>query len=251
LQFTDMHLFGDGSARLRGIATLPALQATLADARLHCPHPDGILLTGDLVQDDPAGYRWIRQLFAASPVPVLCLAGNHDLPGPMRAMLAEPPFHLAADRSFGRWRVVMLDTWIANEAGGRLGREQLVVLRELLSAHPDDHMLLCLHHHPIRMRSDWLDQVGLSDADEFLSLVREHTNVRGVLWGHVHQSLDYFIDGIRFMASPATCTQFLPGSRNFALDNRPPGYRILELLPDGTIATEVCWLEAEIRSSVA
>ena len=76
-----------------------------------------------------------------------------------------------------------------------------------------------------------------------MSIVREHANVRGVLWGHVHQSLDSFIDGVRFMATPATCAQFVPGSANFAIDDRPPGYRVLELMPDGSIATEVCWLE--------
>jgi 3',5'-cyclic-AMP phosphodiesterase len=45
------------------------------------------------------------------------------------------------------------------------------------------------------------------------------------------------------MATPATCAQFVPGSADFAIDDRPPGYRVLELMPDGSIATEVCWLE--------
>jgi len=251
LQFTDMHLFGDAAARLRGVASLPALQAALVDARRRCPRPDGILLTGDLVQDDPQGYRWIREIFADSPVPVLCLAGNHDLPDAMRSALAQAPFQLGGHRAFGRWRIVMLDSWVAGQAGGRLGEQQIAALGNLLRTQDEDHVLLCLHHHPIRMHSNWLDQVGLSDADEFLAVVREHTNVRGVLWGHVHQSLDYFMGGVRFMASPSTCAQFLPGSPNFSIDDRPPGYRLLELMPDGTIATEVCWLENAIRSNAA
>jgi Icc protein len=45
------------------------------------------------------------------------------------------------------------------------------------------------------------------------------------------------------MASPATCAQFLPRSADFAVDRRPPGYRVLELLEDGAIATEVVWVE--------
>lgn len=251
LQFTDMHLFGDGAACLRGVASLPALQAALADARRRCPRPDGILLTGDLVQDDPQGYRWIREIFADSPVPVLCLAGNHDLPGPMRTTLAQAPFQLGGHQAFGRWRVVMLDSQVSHRASGRLGEEQLETLDSLLRTHGADHVLLCLHHHPIRMHSNWLDQVGLSDADEFLALVRRHANIRGVLWGHVHQSLDHFIGGVRFMASPSTCAQFLPGSPDFSIDDRPPGYRLLELMPDGTIATEVCWLEDAARSNAA
>ena len=55
-----------------------------------------MLLTGDLVQDDPEGYRWIRQLFGASPVPVLCLPGNHDLPDHMRSALGSAPFEVSA-----------------------------------------------------------------------------------------------------------------------------------------------------------
>jgi len=214
IQFTDMHLFGDSAGRLRGVATLPALQAAIADADRRYQRPDGILLTGDLVQDDPGGYRWIRHTFGASPVPVLCLAGNHDLPDHMRSALSQPPFSVGGHAKFG-------------------------------------HVLLCLHHQPIAMRSDWLDQVGLSDAEEFMAVVREHSNIRGVLWGHVHQSLDSFVHGVRFMASPATCAQFLPGSRDFALDSRPPGYRVLELMPDGAIQTEVCWLESYAQSVVA
>lgn len=251
LQFSDMHLFGDAGGRLRGVACLPALHAAMADAQRRCPSPDAVLLTGDLVQDDPGGYRWIRHSFGHSKVPVLCLAGNHDLPDHMRAALADPPFIVGGATQFGRWLVVMLNSWMVNSASGSLGAEQLEQLRQTLRSHRNSHVLVCLHHHPITMRSDWLDRVGLNDADEFLQVVREHSNVRGVLWGHVHQSLDSFVYGARFMATPATCAQFLPESNDFALDNRPPGYRVLELKADGSIATEVCWLESYAERIVA
>ncbi|HLS82909.1 MAG TPA: metallophosphoesterase [Steroidobacter sp.] len=251
IQFSDTHLFGDAGGRLRGVASLPALQAAVSDAHRRGHQADAVLLTGDLVQDDPEGYRWIRRVFGASRAPVLCTPGNHDLPDHMRAALAEPPFTIGGAVELGRWLVVMLDSWAPNQAGGRLGAEQIAQLSETLRACRDRHALVCLHHHPIPMRSGWLDQVGLSDADDFLAVVREHPHVRGVLWGHVHQSLDSFMDGVRFMATPATCAQFLPGSDYFAIDARPPGYRVLELSPDGSIATEVCWLESYAERSVA
>ncbi len=251
LQFSDMHLFGDAAGRLRGVACLPALQAAVTDAYRRNPRLDAVLLTGDLVQDDPEGYRWIRHVFGQSNIPVLCLAGNHDLPDHMRATLNRPPFVIGGASEFGRWTVIMLDSWIANCASGEIGQAQLEALRKQLQAHRNQHTLICLHHHPIRMQSEWLDHVGLQDADELLKIVRSHSNVRGVLWGHVHQSLDSFVDGVRFMATPATCAQFLPGSAQFALDNRPPGYRVLELMADGTIATEVCWLESYAERIVA
>jgi len=251
IQFSDPHLSGDPDAMLRGVASLPALQAAMADAEHRCHRPDGFLLTGDLVQDDPDGYPWIRQLFGNSPVPVMCLSGNHDLPDHMRATLSQAPFQVGGEVRMGRWIIVLLDTWVQNSAIGRIGEQQLTRLREVLQTERDQHVLVCLHHHPVKMRSKWLDQVGLEDAEEFLSIVRAHSNVRGVLWGHVHQSMDSFMHGVRFMASPATCAQFMPGSRDFAIDDRPPGYRVLELMADGSIATEVIWLERYAARSVA
>jgi 3',5'-cyclic-AMP phosphodiesterase len=251
LQFSDMHLVGDPAGRLRGVACLPALHAAMADAQRRCPNPDALLLTGDLVQDDPGGYRWIRHSFGHSKVPVLCLAGNHDLPDQMNAALAEPPFIVGGATQIGHWLIVMMNSWLPNSAKGALGSEQLEELRQTLRANRNSHVLVCMHHHPIAMRSDWLDRVGLEDSDAFIRIVRENSNVRGVLWGHVHQSLDSFVHGARFMATPATCAQFLPESSDFALDNRPPGYRVLELKADGSIATEVCWLESYAERIVA
>lgn len=251
IQFTDTHLSGDPSASLRGVECLPALQAAIADAAHRYPRPDGLLLTGDLVQDDPAGYRWIRHVFGNCAVPVMCLAGNHDLPEQMRAALAQAPFQVGGEVAMGRWLIVLLDTWVAGRANGRIGEAQLARLREVLQTQRSKHVLVCLHHHPLKMRSNWLDQVGLEDAEAFLSVVRDHANVRGVVWGHVHQSMDSFVHNARFMASPSTCAQFLPGSKDFAIDNRPPGYRVLELLADGSIATEVVWLESYAERIVA
>jgi Icc protein len=92
------------------------------------------------------------------------------------------------------------------------------------------------------MHSQWLDQVGLQDADQLQTILAKHSQVRGVLWGHVHQELDTTRNGIRYLATPATCSQFLPGSDDFALDNKPPGYRTLELNSNGSITTEVIWV---------
>jgi 3',5'-cyclic-AMP phosphodiesterase len=243
LQFSDPHLFGSADGALRGVATLPALKATMAHAERYFRAPDALLLTGDLVQDDAGGYALLRATFESSQVPVYCLPGNHDIPEAMNATLDGAPFQVGGQFIAAGWLVVMLDTWKANSAGGRLGKRQLADLAALLARHPDLHVLLCLHHHPVTMDSRWLDKVGLEDAAEFLALIEKSPRVRGVLWGHVHQSLDRFLNGVRFMASPATCAQFLPRSADFALDRRPPGYRVLELLEDGSIATEVVWVE--------
>ena len=99
-----------------------------------------------------------------------------------------------------------------------------------------------MHHHPLPMGSTWLDGVALRDAAEFWRAIDESPHVKAVICGHVHQATDRQRNNVRFMSTPSTCAQFLPGSEFFALDDRPPGLRWLELAPDGRIETEVAWV---------
>ena len=241
---TDPHLYGGENELLRGIATLPALEATLANARQRDWPPDALLVTGDLVQDDPAGYAHFRRLLGALRLPVLCLPGNHDEPEAMRRELDGAPFVVGGVVDVGLWRIVLLDSTIPGSAAGCLSAQSLAALQSALASAAQRHALVCLHHHPVSMESDWLDRVGLQNAGEFFAIVDRHPNVRGIVWGHVHQSYDALRKGVRLLATPSTCAQFLPRAEQFAIDRRPPAYRTLELNADGSILTDVVWVES-------
>lgn len=242
IQYTDPHLYGDAAATLRGIATLPALERALAHGQSRHGDAAALLVTGDLVQDDPGGYAHFRRLFAALGKPVHCIPGNHDLVDEMRATLAGAPFVLGGHFDVGAWRIVMLDSAVPGTASGQLAPAALAQLDHALGTAGTRPALVCLHHHPIDMGSRWLDRVGLVNRDDFLAAIDRHRNVRAVLWGHVHQEFDTVRHGVRFMSTPATCAQFLPGSADFAVDARPPGYRVLTLHDDGSLETRVEWL---------
>jgi 3',5'-cyclic-AMP phosphodiesterase len=244
VQFTDPHLYADEGGQLRGVATFPALLRTLAHARAHDWPVDAILVTGDLVQDDPAGYANFRRAFETLGKPVYCLPGNHDEPVAMSRELAQAPFVVGGRVDLGAWRVILLDSSVPGSAEGRLGAESLAQLDEALASAAGRHALVCLHHHPVPMSSRWLDRVGLANADEFFRVLDAHRNVRAVLCGHVHQSFDALRRNVRLLATPSTCAQFLPHSDEFAVDPRPPAYRTLTLRSDGTLLTEVVWVDA-------
>jgi Icc protein len=243
IQFTDTHLYGEADGKLRGVATYPALLAAIEHARARYWPCQAILATGDLVQDDPDGYARFREVFAGLGVPVYCIPGNHDEPQAMARTLQGAPFQLGGVARWPGWVVVMLDSFLAGKAQGRLSRKSLEELDAALKANAGLHALVCLHHHPVAMHSRWLDQVGLENPDEFFAVLDRHRNVRGVLWGHVHQIHDEERKGVQLLSTPSTCAQFLPQSDNFAIDRRPPGYRWLDLHPDGRIASEVVWVE--------
>jgi 3',5'-cyclic-AMP phosphodiesterase len=249
VHFTDPHLYSGENETLRGVATLPALRAALAQARSRDWPPDALLVTGDLVQDDPGGYPHFRRLFGSLGPPVLCLPGNHDEPQAMRRELAGRPFVLGGSVDFGRWRIVLLDSCIPGSAGGALSADALAGLDEALAGAGARHCMVCLHHHPVPMGSRWLDRVGLANAAEFLHTIDAHRNVRAIVWGHVHQHYDVLRKGVRLLATPSTCAQFLPNVDDFAVDHRPPAYRTFELRADGSLLTEIVWVEQHCGGS--
>lgn len=250
IQFTDPHLYGSEAETLRGIATLPALKAALADAQHSSAWPpDVVLVTGDLVQDDPNGYVHIRRVFADLGMPVLCIPGNHDDPAVMRRELRVDPFTVGGFSDFGAWRIVLLDSSLPGSASGRLSHEALAQLKDALRTADGRHCLVTLHHHPVAMSSRWLDRVGLENADEFFNVVDRFNNVRAIVWGHVHQAYDGIRKDVRLLATPSTCAQFVPHADEFAVDRRPPAYRTLELQSDGSLLTEVVWVEKRVAGS--
>ena len=87
-----------------------------------------------------------------------------------------------------------------------------------------------------------LDSVGLDDAEDLMTLLRSHSNVRGVVWGHVHQEFESSTGDIRLMGSPSTCYQFLPLKDTFDIDDLPAGYRRICLSDDGQIDSQVMWV---------
>jgi Icc protein len=244
LHFTDRPVGGARAARVKGMATTEAFVRCLEHARAHHSPVDAILLTGDLVQDDSRAYLELATLMAPEASPVHCLPGNHDLPTEMEALLGQPPFDVSPVLRYGDWTLVQLDSSVPRAAHGQLSAESLEFLDDALTRFADSHVLVVLHHQPIPIGSAWLDSIRLMNGPELLQLIAAHRNVRGILWGHVHQSFDGMHDGIAMMSTPSTCFQFVPGRDDFAIDDRPPGYRWLHLYPDGRIDTRVVWVPA-------
>ncbi|HEX6996685.1 MAG TPA: 3',5'-cyclic-AMP phosphodiesterase [Gammaproteobacteria bacterium] len=254
LHITDTHLHAAADGRMRGVATYETFRSTLERVR-HDERwpPDAIVATGDIVQDESRrGYERFRAALEPLGVPVLSIPGNHDDPGLMQQLLDTPPFQVGGERRLGNWALILVSTFLQGEDAGGVGKERLAALDAALARNADAHVLVCMHHHPLPMRSAWLDGVGLRDAAAFLAVIDAHPQVRCVLWGHVHQASDRERRGVRYLSTPSTCAQFLPGSEFFALDERPPGFRWLRLEPDGSVVTSVEWLdtaEAPARSA--
>ncbi len=251
LQITDPHLYGNAAGKLRGVETDSSLRGVLDDAFARVPDYSAVLVTGDLVQDDPSGYLRFRSIFGSLQKPVLCIPGNHDEPEAMRRELAHAPFQYCGTYEEAGWQLIMLDSYDPGHVGGRLTTHELARLDSTL-ANSSAHAMVCLHHHPIDMDSLWLDSIGLANTEDFWRVIDSHPQVRAIAWGHVHQEYDGKRRNVRLFATPSTGAQFMPKSDRYAVDSRPPAYRCFELLPDGSINTEVRWVGSlPMRQSAA
>ncbi|MGH8495931.1 MAG: 3',5'-cyclic-AMP phosphodiesterase [Gammaproteobacteria bacterium] len=240
LQITDPHLYAGDDGELGGVNTAASLRAVLETVQEDRWPPRAILATGDLVQDHSrAGYERFRDALGGFGIPVHCIPGNHDEPALMRELLDTPPFSYCGVAGYGSWTIPLLSTWLERNPGGRLGPAELERLERALSAHARNHVLVCLHHQPVPMGSPWIDEVGLADAADFLSVIDRHDNVRAVLWGHVHQESERERAGVLMMSTPSTSAQFEPHSKTFTYETARPGWRWLSLHADGTVETEV------------
>ena len=240
LQITDTHLFADSNGCLLGLNTEQSLQAVIAKIRANRLPAELILATGDLVHDGtPAAYQRIFSHLESFGLPVFCLPGNHDEALTLQQSLNDGLIQYVEHAHHGNWHFIFLDSTIPDSEKAHLTQESLQTLEKHLQSAPGTNTLICLHHQPVPTGSEWLDTMAVDNASEFLALLEKHSQVRGVLWGHVHQQFDGRYKNIKLMSSPSTCIQFLPGSKDFAVDEATPGYRWLELYPDGRIETGV------------
>lgn len=241
VQLTDTHLCKSQGGTLLGMDTDHSLQAVIDLVKTERPQMDLLLGTGDLSdQGALEAYRRLQQYFAQLTGVHCWLPGNHDDRGNMVAV-ADHSLRLSREIRLARWQVIMLDSQVPGEVGGELGPGELAFLEESLAAAAAEDLfsLVCLHHQPVKIGCEWLDEQMVVDAPAFFAVLDRFPGVKGVLWGHVHQQVDRRHGDIQLMASPSTCVQFAPGSAGFKADSESPGYRWLELHQDGGLETGV------------
>lgn len=240
VQISDCHLFANTEGRLLGLNTEESLKLVVERVIREQPHIDVILATGDLSQDGSvASYRRFQEHLAPLNAPSYWLQGNHDLTQPMVNALGGRSHLSPCLVEVGDWRIVMLNSSVEHEVPGFLQPSELDFLREALEKTRGHHTLVCLHHHPLPVGCRWLDTQVVKNAAQFWEVMDSFQHVRAVLWGHVHQEWDQVRQGVRLLSVPSTCVQFKPQSEQFAVDDLPPGYRWLDLYPDGRIETAV------------
>jgi len=253
VQLSDSHLFAEADGRLLGMDTCDSLQRVIALVEQEQPRIDLVLATGDLSQDGSlASYQRFRQLTDSLAPQVRWFPGNHDEPAAMQAACAGTAL-LDSVLDIGQWRIILLDSSIVGAVPGYFAEEQLSLLDQALDSAGARHVLVSFHHHPVSIGCRWMEPIGIRNPQALFARLAGRSQVKALLWGHVHQEFDQQMNGMRLLASPSTCVQFAPGSEDFQVDHEAPGYRWLRLHDDGRLDTgvsRVTGIDFEIDYSV-
>ena len=241
MQVTDTHLFSEADGCLLGVNTLDSFHAVVEEIMTQDIEFDAVLATGDISQDHSIrSYQRFEQGITHLSKPCFWLPGNHDYKLSMDSII--PSEHVRDDTHVlagEHWQVILLDSQVAGVPHGRLSDLQLKYLDNTLLKNAHLHTLVLIHHHPVLVGSEWLDQHTLHEAQSLWDVIDKHNNVKAILGGHVHQDFNQLISGVRVMTTPSTCVQFKPNSKDFSLDSRSPGWRTIELFEDGRLETKI------------
>lgn len=239
-QVTDIHLFADDKQDLLGISTTKSLQAVIERLYNLQPQPDLVLLTGDLSQDGtPESYNRLQNLLSPLKKPIYWVGGNHDNLQAMQQVLDRAPISPQKAFSVGGWYFLLINSAVSGYVHGHLSPETLRWLDFRLKLFSTQPTVVALHHPPFYVNSAWLDDSTLENPEELFVILDRHPQVQLVLFGHIHQEFSRQRNGIYYLGSPSTSIQFEPKSSNFSLKHEQPGFRLLNLYPDGTWETKI------------
>jgi len=253
IQISDTHLMNQEDLEFVDMNPEHSFHAVIKQIQQQYPNADAIIHTGDLAQV-PVAETYSRYLsfMQRQGIPFYQIPGNHD------DYLAIFPFYKNSDEahaiSFGCWTLILLNSAVKGRVDGWVEQKQLDQLEQLLLEHSKQYVIVACHHHPFAMQSHWIDQHRLKNSEALKDVIARHTNVKMVLFGHVHQDSENEWQGVRYLSTPSTSVQFKPLSENFALDQAQPGYRVLQLKDNGEYQTyiqRVVLKQAKINTEIS
>ncbi len=243
LQLSDLHVMADPHARLKGVCTRETLAAVLRHVNAGVAagkwNFDAVVITGDFTHDEtPAAYEAVKELLSDWLPRCRIIPGNHDDRSVLRSVFGEQAPRAGEFINFScetaspetdAWRLIGLDTHVPGKLYGELPTSQLEWFAKELETHAAEPTLLFMHHPPTPIGSPWIDDIGLREPAAFLNLIGQHSQVRIVATGHVHQEFTTSLGGATLFCTPSTGVQFLPQQETLVCDTAPPGFRVFRL----------------------
>ena len=231
-QITDTHIQPPGSLAYGSIDVAEGLRETVHTVnRLK---PDIVLHTGDFAHAGAAeAYALARDILSDLAAPLYAIPGNHDKRATMRAAFSDAAWmpeddggegfiHFAVDA--GPLRILMLDSTIPGEVGGRLCAARLDWLDTRLGE-DGRPTIVALHHPPFPPGLEGFGKTGVEGGEGLADILNRHGHVVRIIAGHNHRSIMGAWAGVPTVVAPSACYPFAfdltPGAKLAIAGERP------------------------------
>ncbi len=239
IQITDTHIHDLPTTEFYQGRPDQSLQRIVRHAKHCAPDIDAVIVTGDLTHDGGAqACQHLQTLLADFDCPVYVTLGNHDVGTTIRQHLLNQQISQPTSVTIGHWQLLFADSHVDHQVSGWVDPARLDEINQHLLHSPQPAMLFT-HHPPVNIQCQWLDRIGLDNGDVLVQQLLPFKQLKAIVFGHIHQAFSANIEHLQLLGTPSSCIQFKPNSKNFALDTRDPGYRIIELEDNGDWHSQV------------
>lgn len=164
--------------------------------------PEFVVSVGDTIEglvDSAANAQWQQWRRLVKPyarIPLYLTPGNHDIWSKASAQLFEKYAGRARHYSFDRGAAHF--TVLDNSGSDALSDGEIAFLESDLKAHAAAPLKFIVSHRP-----SWLMNVALRNPDFGLHRLARQYGVRYVIAGHVHEMLNFELDGVTYISMPS------------------------------------------------
>ena len=193
---------------------------------------DALIISGDLTHNgSSSSYAIFKEIIEPISANLAIVAGNHDNKSNLSSAFSQ---NYLTKLTIADWEIISIDSVQDNKTSGFLRKDELKLLTEKILSSTKKFIVLCLHHPPISMESNWDDQKSLENPDDFFNTIDKFSNIKAVIWGHAHQGFEFIRNDVKLFSCPSTSLQF----------NGPEmiGYNHYNLSDEGEINCETVWL---------
>jgi len=228
IQISDSHI--DNDKLVMGVDSQKNLSAIVSNISKN--YFDALLISGDLAHNGTLeSYQKLKKILNPFENKIYLLPGNHDNLSNLTQIFNES---YLCNLIIGCWEVIIIDSVQVGKVSGRLDDEQLHSLSQKISSSNAKYIVLCLHHPPVSMQSDWDDALSLENPEDLFTVIDQFENIKAIIWGHAHQCAEFHRKGVKLFSCPSTALQF-NGQSGI-------GYNHYTLNDDGEIYCKTHWL---------
>ena len=255
-QISDTHILTSASDPSAASLRADCLRRCVAE--INRQKPDAVILTGDTVQHGQAGeYALLRELLAPLEGPLYVVPGNRDDKNQLRAAFGDFAY-LPSGGEFLHYsiedhdiRLLGIDSTLSGERKGRFCPQRQAWLDQTLDEHPDRPTLLFIHHPPFDVGDHYVGGYRRpEEATALAAIVERHSQVVGLLCGHVHWPVECEWAGTEARIMPSVAVDLRKGVDEEEAQGRPI-YMLHKVSGETGLVSEARRADAGARSNVA